>query len=146
MSEPDGLLVTGADPSRLRVCVLGNRGRGVVAARMFLAGETVEVCPVSLLPAKRAEMLDQTELTAYYYWWPGHQNIALALGLGSLYNHSFSPNMACEAVGAERVLVFRTLRRVEAGEELTHDYGWDLQDPLTPDWYREGSATRGIRR
>jgi SET domain-containing protein len=56
--------------------------------------------------------------------------LILLLGYGMLYNHSYEPN--CEYIQeAPRVIKFVTLRPVEAGEELTIDYGeewWETRN------------------
>ena len=60
--------------------------------------------------------------------------VGLLLGYGMLYNHSYEAN--CEYVQeGPRVITFVTLRDVEAGEELTIDYGeeWWSTRNLEPD-------------
>ena len=60
--------------------------------------------------------------------------VALLLGYGMLYNHSYEAN--CEYIqDGPRVITFVTLRDVKAGEELTIDYGeeWWSTRNLEPD-------------
>ncbi|HOB07816.1 MAG TPA: SET domain-containing protein, partial [Methanoculleus sp.] len=66
-------------------------GRGVFARRDLLAGEVIEVCPVIVLGgADEQELLDKTHLFDYYFEWG--ELAAVALGYGSLYNHSSHAN------------------------------------------------------
>lgn len=68
-------------------------GEGVFAVASFEQGEVIEQSPVIVLPKTQAVWLDKTELYNYYFEWGEHE-IALALGIGSLFNHSYQPNAA----------------------------------------------------
>ena len=59
----------------------------------------------------------------------GH--VALALGYGSLYNHSYQPNARCEDVRPQTKR-FVAIRDIQANEEITFNYGGtvDCQDPV----------------
>ena len=46
----------------------------------------------------------------------------MALGYGSLYNHSFFPNAEYIKVWEERVIRFVALRDIRDGEEITINY------------------------
>jgi len=95
-------------------------GRGVFAAERIGRGVEIERCPVLIVPGNRATALDRAGLRGYCYEWG--RDLALALGHGSLYNHSFRPNAECEALLDEGVLVIRSRRVIEPGEEITLDY------------------------
>jgi uncharacterized protein len=92
-------------------------GRGVFAARRFRKGEILERCPVLPVSARERSVLETTVVGSYLYERGG--GAAIALGLGSLLNHSFEPNAACELLDGEDVAVFRALRAIESGEEVT---------------------------
>ena len=99
------------------------KGRGVVAQRQFRAGETVERSPVIVLPATEAPLIRQTRLAHYYFeWGPDCQQAAIALGYGSLYNHSYTPNARYEFRESEECLEFIALRDIQPGEEITINY------------------------
>ncbi len=111
-----------------------NRGRGVFARRDLAAGELIEVCPVIVLGGQdNQDLIDQTPLYNYYFAWGEHQDLgAVALGCGSLYNHSFHANAdhVCDVAGGEiRIYAYRAIRR---GEEITINYGGrpDCPDPV----------------
>jgi tRNA-specific adenosine deaminase 3 len=104
----------------LEVRDAGTRGRGVFATKDIPKGSIVEVSPVILLPeASVDKILDQ-----YVFLWDT-VNYALALGLGSLFNHSSKPNMNMTVRLRRKELVFRTRRLVKANEEMTHSYGYE---------------------
>ena len=109
----------------------GRHGRGVYAARPFAKGESVESCPTLELPGDTVT----GRLGDYVFGSAEDENeVILLLGYGMLYNHSYEAN--CEYVQeGPRVITFVTLRDVEAGEELTIDYGeeWWSTRNLEPD-------------
>src|SRR4051812_36887154 len=99
------------------------RGRGVFARRRFAAGELIERAPVIVIPAQQIEFLDQTALYDYYFAWdPTPDDVAIALGYGSLYNHSYEPNAVTRKDFAERHIDFLACRPIEAEEEITINY------------------------
>jgi SET domain-containing protein len=103
------------------------KGRGVFAARAFGAGETVEVCPVILL--RRPYEALHKELKTVVFHWPVPEGAratqALALGYGSLYNHSNPSNMRYETDAEASVMRLIAVRDIGAGEELTINYNAD---------------------
>src|SRR6516162_6914291 len=108
------------------------RGRGVFAARRFEAGETIEVCPVIALSETDARTLDGTGLYAYYFGWGKEgKAAAIALGYGSLYNHSPSPNALHQKHVSEGTMSVVAVRRIDRGEEIFIRYdtgaGGDMQ-------------------
>jgi uncharacterized protein len=66
------------------------------------------------------EGLSQTPLKNYCFAW-GDRQYALALGYGSLYNHSYRPNARYEDVG-RTVKAFVAIRAIAQGEEITINY------------------------
>jgi len=95
------------------------RGRGVFAARRFEPGETIEICPVIALSEADARTLDGTGLYDYYFGWgKDGKAAAIALGCGSVYNHSPSPNARHRKHQADGVISITAERRIEAGEEI----------------------------
>jgi len=99
------------------------KGRGVVAQRQFRTGETIERSPVIVIPRAEAPLIRDTRLAHYYYEWGDDcREAAIALGYGSLYNHSYTPNARYEFREAEECLEFLALRDIEPGEEITINY------------------------
>ena len=98
-------------------------GWGVFTNEKIKKNEIVEVC-VSILAYPEHQNYSDFLFTA-----PGSGGAFLPLGFGSIYNHSFTPNLIFRVISLDRrLLQFIAVRDIEAGEELTHDYGkqyWD---------------------
>ena len=101
-------------------------GRGVFAGRAYLRGEVIEVCPVIALPDP-APTDPGRVLERYVFWW-GEDGRAIALGYGSLYNHSASPNARFTPRESRGDIVIRATQDIAAGEQIMIDYGWDEDD------------------
>ncbi|MDB5352981.1 MAG: hypothetical protein JWN86_4228 [Planctomycetota bacterium] len=97
------------------------KGRGVFAGRPIAKDEIIERVPMLVIPKKEFdEHLGSTILYKYCFDWR-KDSVALALGYGSLYNHSFGPNALYEDVGPQ-LKVFIALRDIRPGEEITINY------------------------
>ncbi len=106
------------------------KGRGVFAQRALRKGEVFERSPVIVLPASQWDSIERTVLFNYCYEWDG--DYALALGLGSLFNHSYQPNAIYTRQLTDLVMEYTALRDIAADEEITVNYNGDPadQDPL----------------
>lgn len=96
------------------------KGRGVYAKSSFRKGELIEEC--ELLFMKLAEVPDSIEGHVFEYT---KKTIALALGNGSLFNHSENPNAEFSFNKKKQTLLFHSTRKINPGEEITVDYGYD---------------------
>lgn len=106
------------------------KGRGVFARRRIPAGTVFEQVPVIVLPdVEVLEAAEHSVLANYVFDW-GRGTVALALGFGSMYNHSYSPNARYDDEGRQ-TKVFTALRDIESGEEITINYNGHEED-LTP--------------
>jgi SET domain-containing protein len=108
-------------------------GRGVFATEPIPAGGMIEVSPVLIVPAEEVAALSQTVLCGYYFSWPGG-GVGLALGSGSLYNHSYNANAQVAMNRAEHIISFCAVRPIAAGEEITINYNGDPTDGR-PVWF-----------
>lgn len=112
----------------LEVRRCGEKGRGIFAGRDFAEAGLVERAPVIILPPEERAIVKQTILSDYYFNWPfvrseqGVPTVAVVLGYGSLYNHSYTPNLVIKANQREQAFDFIALRDIRCGEELTHNY------------------------
>ena len=98
-------------------------GRGVFCAHPLSPGDIIEICPVIVLDEQEIDLLSQLLLYEYYYLWGEHQNkCAIALGYGSLYNHTTDPNAEFTPDYSDDTLIFTALKTIAAGEEITVDY------------------------
>jgi hypothetical protein len=116
-----------ADSKDLVVRKARGMGRGVFAGRAFEAWEFIEVCPVLVLSAEQVEK-GLGSLESYVFLWGEGGDLALALGYGSLYNHSSDPNAEFNPRLGRGEITFRALRRIEAGEQIFINYRWDEAD------------------
>lgn len=111
----------------LRVWQSPIHGLGVFTTGALPKGLDIERCGIL--------SLGQDVLTDYTFGWPQNAKWTehvLALGFGSYYNHSSSPNVEWVSDEKHRLLVFRTLRAITPGEELCSYYGdsyWVDKDP-----------------
>jgi uncharacterized protein len=97
------------------------KGRGVFARRTIRKGELSEKVPMLVLPAEEYhDSLGGTSLANYCFNWQ-EGTVALALGYGSLYNHSYRPNARYDDVWPQ-TKEFTALRDIEPGEEITVNY------------------------
>jgi uncharacterized protein len=101
------------------------KGLGVFARRRIRDGEVIETCPVLVLPAA-ALGEGPGGLWAYGFDW-SRGTVALALGFGSLYNHSFEPNARYDDMRL-RAKRFTALRDIAEGEEITVNYNGEPSD------------------
>jgi hypothetical protein len=111
------------------------RGRGVFVSHALAPGDLIEVCPAIIIPKEELKAIDQTVFYNYYILWPEPEGSAcLALGYGSLYNHSDHPNAEITLDLVHQTVDFKCIREVEADSELLIDYTAGLKD--APDlWF-----------
>ena len=97
-------------------------GRGVFTADYIPKDTLIEICPVLVLSNEDREKIHQTFLHDYYFLWDDQgKQAAIALGYGSLYNHSDTPNIAW-VDWVDNVKIFYALRDIKKGEELFFNY------------------------
>lgn len=98
-------------------------GRGVFTAADVPEQSLLEICPVIVMPREHLKHLDQTGLYDYYFLWGEQEDsCAVALGYGSLYNHSYRPNAVYLPDFEGQALHIIALRNLQAGEEITVNY------------------------
>lgn len=106
------------------------QGRGVFTAESISKGSVIELCPVIVIPAKDFDRIHESFLHDYYFIWEGAGETAIALGYGSLYNHSEDNNADYEMDFPSQTISIIAQRDIEAGEEIFIDYT-DGQDRST---------------
>jgi SET domain-containing protein len=119
-------------------------GRGVFAGKPFRKGETIEVCPVILLPRRQERKCVGEILEKYIFHWPKDGHVAaIALGYGSMYNHSPKPNAKFAPRFGTGDVVFKAARAIEVGEQIFIDYEWEEADY---DFPAEGTSKQLVER
>lgn len=88
-------------------------------------GEIVEVCPIIAVPKSQEKLLRKTILDDYCFPWATKNQPAIVLGYGSLYNHSYTPNIEYDENVKRKVMIFTALRDIKKGEELMSNYNGD---------------------
>lgn len=114
------------------------KGRGVFARVDIAEGTVFERVPLLVFDT---EELENSDLMDYVFIW-GKKTVAIALGYGSIYNHSFSPN-ARYYDGPGRTKVFMALQDIKAGEEITVNYNGnpDSRDKVEFDVLENGNGS-----
>jgi SET domain-containing protein len=107
------------------------KGRGVFAREFIPAGTVFEQVPLLVIPASEILNYGNSGFLASYVFEYRKGKVALALGYGSLYNHSFFPNARYDDT-AQQVKEFMALRDIHPGEEITINYNGaeDVMDPV----------------
>lgn len=119
----------------LKVVEMQGKGRGVITDRAIAKGETIERAPVLFIPKEQWGAVEQTVFYHYCYSWGSEsQHAALALGFGSLYNHSYDPAAVYVKHMADLEVEYVALRDIAAGEEVTINYNGDPADHQ-PMWF-----------
>ena len=104
-------------------------GRGVYTAETIAPDTVVEVSPVIVMSADDRTYLDKTALHDYIFEWGDLKDkCCMALGLVPIYNHSYSSNCEYFMNYEEDVILVKTVRVIEKGEELTINYNGDWDD------------------
>lgn len=110
-------------------------GRGVFTAHDIEKGSMIEIAPVLVIPKEQVQIIHGTVLHDYYFRWGNDmESCAIALGYGSLYNHSFEPNLTFEMDFGNQTIDFYAFRDIAAGEELTFNYNGNEED-TRPLWF-----------
>ena len=112
-------------------------GRGVFARVAIKKGELIEKCPVIPIPEHDVAALSESILLTYFYFFgKNRERMVVALGFGSIYNHTDSPNATYKEHERELTIDFIARRDIQKGEEITVNYvqGKNNKNPL---WFVE---------
>src|SRR5437868_273220 len=94
-------------------------GLGVFASEEIQEGELIEEVPIILIPDEQLADLTKTRLRDYYFaWGHGFQPAAIALGFGSFYNHSYSPNARYFKNIEGSTIQFVAIKKIPIHEEI----------------------------
>jgi SET domain-containing protein len=99
------------------------KGRCVFAKQAFARGSILERTPVIVITQEDWQIIEKTCLHNYAFGWGSDQDqAAIALGIGSLFNHSYKPNTFYRKNFEEQRIEFIALRDIRPGEEITVNY------------------------
>lgn len=110
----------------LYVDVTETMGRGVFTKEKIAANTVIEISPVIVMKKEDREHLDKTLLHDYIFEWGKNKDqCCMALGLIPIYNHSYQSNCEYFMDYEDETIMIKTVRKIEAGEELTINYNGD---------------------
>lgn len=116
---------------------ISNAGRGVFAAANIHKDEVIERCPIIKIEEKEMPLLKQSELLNYYFMWGEKlKEVAICLGFGSLYNHSYEPNAKYKKITDEDLIDFVAIKDIKKGEEITVNYNYGEPSNKKPLWIK----------
>jgi len=104
-------------------------GRGMFATRDIRKGELIHEAPVIVSPKDEYKYLKKTKIMEYVFWWgEDYEDCALALGYGSLFNHSYAPNALYKLNLRNNTIDFFAYTDIKAGKEILINYNGDPED------------------
>lgn len=107
----------------------GSRGRGVFALVPIPAGALIESADMIPIPREEMGAIQDCVLAEYYFrWGKDSREGALALGYGSLYNHSYTPNARYVKHFDRLTIDFIAIRDIAVGEEIRTNYNGEPGD------------------
>jgi uncharacterized protein len=115
-------------------------GRGVFTNRPLKPKTIIEIAPVIVMSTKDRKFIDQTLLHDYIFeWGDSRQQCCMALGYVPLYNHSYRSNCEYEMSFRKQIITVKTVKEIEAGEELLINYNgdWDNESRV---WFEASPA------
>lgn len=110
-----------------------NAGRGVFAKLNIKKGKLIESCPLIIITPEECDLINQTSLVHYIYYLGDDKNhLVIPLGMGAIYNHSYSPNAKYRAKLKSNLIDFIAIVDIKKDEEILINYnqGSKSKDPL----------------
>lgn len=112
-----------------------NADRGVFADTNIKEGDLIETCPVIETRLQDYAHLKKTKLRDYYFMWDkNNKKVAICLGFGSMYNHSYSPNATYKKNFKENIVNFIAIKNISKDEEITVNYNSGNPDDKSKLW------------
>jgi SET domain-containing protein len=113
-----------------------DKGRCVFAGKEFAKGDIIEICPIIKVSSVDRKVIHETGLHDYYFvWGAADKEAAIALGYGSLYNHSSTPNAQFVNDLKESCIIIECIVKINAGQEILLNYIDDtVKDKV---WFEE---------
>ncbi|MCX6726491.1 MAG: SET domain-containing protein [Candidatus Shapirobacteria bacterium] len=111
-----------------------HNGRGVFALKDFTPGEIIENCPIINVTPVERKYCEKTILNYYIYPWRSTRSGSIVLGYGSIYNHSFDPNADWKQNFKTYSMVYKAIKPIKKGEEITVNYNGEPDDTTPIDW------------
>ena len=142
MNRIPNILIPTMHTPYIEVVKTSGMGRGVFALKAFKPGEIIEVCPVILIPNEEGSPHNPTQ--EYSFRW-SPKFVAIALGAGSLYNHSYEPNAYVTQDTRKKELSIICHKPIARAEQIFFNYNGepDCKDEL---WFTAKPVPKKDRR
>jgi len=121
-------------PYAIAVRDVRGKGRGVFALKNFKRGELIERCPVLIIPGRHSQYILKTKLDHYAFDWDKEDELALILGYGMIYNHSYAPNAKIVHDLRKRTSDIIAHTAIKSGDEILVNYNGKPNDK-SPLWF-----------
>ncbi|MEO6313668.1 MAG: SET domain-containing protein-lysine N-methyltransferase [Chitinophagaceae bacterium] len=115
--------------------------RGVFTDVPIAPDTVIEIAPVIVMSRADRLKLDETLLHDYIFEWGDDESqCCMALGYVPMYNHSYAANCEYEMDFDDRTITIKTMRSIDAREELFINYNgnWDDAKPVWFDHKKSG--------
>lgn len=113
-----------------------NAGRGIFAKKLIKKNELIEICPVILAPRSDFSNLKESLFVTYFFYFGSKKDqMAIALGFGSIYNHSYTPNAKYKISIKNQTISFSAIENIKSGEEITFNYSAGNPKNKNPLWF-----------
>ncbi len=113
-----------------------NAGRGVYARHDIKKDEIIEKCPVIEVPEHDMANLRESFLVTYFFYFgKNKERLAVALGFGSIYNHTHKPNARYKIKHTENSIDFIALNDIKKDDEITINYNPGIPKNKSSLWF-----------
>jgi SET domain-containing protein len=121
-SDKNNLFVTKPN-NTIYVAISSIHGRGVFAQKAIPIGAIIEECPIIKMKLQEMTVRKQMLLN-YYAFMIDEQNeyTGIALGYGSLYNHSDNCNATYYFDKEKELMIFEATQNIAKNQEITINY------------------------
>ncbi|MEO8719788.1 MAG: SET domain-containing protein [Ginsengibacter sp.] len=120
----------------LQIKKTDTKGRGVFTETCIDKDTIIEESPVIVMSAEERIILDKTLLHDYIFIWGSLEDrCCMALGYVAVYNHSYESNCEYFMDFDNEIMQIKTIRKIDAGEELTVNYNGDWNNKK-PVWFK----------
>ena len=128
---------TASDNIYISKSKIHNAGRGVFARRDIKKDEIIESCPIIEVPKNdRSNLSESILVTYFFYFGKNKKRVVLALGFGSIYNHSYKPNAIFRIKQKDMIIDFVALKDIKKDDEITVNY-YNGNPKKSPLWFEE---------
>lgn len=111
-------------------------GRGVFARVNIQKGEVIETCPI--IEVININALETCSLVTYAFFYD-EDKAAIALGFGSLYNHSNNSNATYKISKRNKTIEFKAIKEIAEGDEIFFNYKRISSNK--PLWFEDKNTT-----